>query len=112
MLGPAVNDLALRQVFAVNVLLQIADGILTHVGMGLGFLEGNPLLASSMSVLGGGAALLLYKAYSCGLLLLVRNRSAHAVTGLTAIAVAVTLLALVPWLGKYASLAAFLLSGA
>ncbi|MGH7805458.1 MAG: DUF5658 family protein [Candidatus Binatia bacterium] len=112
MLGQAVTDLTLRQLFAVNVLLQIADGALTHAGIGLGFLEGNPLLDSSMSIIGVGTALLLYKSYSCGLLLLVRrNGSAYVSAMLTGTALAVTLLALVPWLGKYASLVAFLLLG-
>ena len=111
MLGPAVSGESLRQLFALNVLLQIADGSLTHSGISLGFFEGNPLLESSMAVIGVGAALLLYKAQACGfLLLLCRNPSRYAPAALTVTAVAVTLFALVPWIGKYASLAAFLLT--
>src|SRR5262245_47558766 len=101
MLGAEAGETSLRQLFALNVLLQIADGSLTHAGIGLGFFEGNPLLESSMSLAGVGTALLLYKAQSCGLLLLLRRSpSAHAATALTGTALAVTLLALVPWLGK------------
>ena len=111
MLGPAVGDVTLRQLFALNVLLQIADGSLTHAGISLGFLEGNPLLESSMGLLGVGTALLLYKAQSCGfLLLLCRSPSRFVPAALTVTALAVALLALVPWIGKYASFAAFLLT--
>ena len=110
MLGTAVSEISLRQLFALNILLQLADGSLTHAGIGLGFLEGNPLIESSMSLVGVGTALLLYKAQSCGFLfLLTRTPSAYVATALTGTALAVTLFALVPWLGKYASYVAFLL---
>jgi hypothetical protein len=110
MLGTAVGEESLRQLFALNILLQLADGTLTHAGLDLGFVEGNPLLQSSMSILGVGTALLLYKAQSCGFLLLLRRSpSAYVSAALTATALVVTLFALVPWLGKYASYAAFLL---
>lgn len=110
MLGIAVGETSLRQLFALNILLQLADGSLTHAGIGLGFVEGNPLLESSMSIVGVGTALLLYKAQSCGFLFLVsRSGSAYVSAALTVTAVAVTLFALVPWLGKYASYAAFLI---
>ena len=107
-----VGELPLRQLFALNILLQIADGALTHAGIGLGFIEGNPLLHSSMGVIGVGSALLLWKAQSCGLLFLVRrSASQHVSRALIVIALAITLFALVPWIGKYASFAAFLLGG-
>ena len=107
-----VGELTLRQLFALNILLQIADGTLTHGGLGLGFVEGNPVLSGSMSVLGVGTALLLWKAHACGLLFLVRRSPSAWVSGaLLATAVTMTLFALVPWIGKYASFAAFLLTG-
>jgi hypothetical protein len=108
-----VDDVTLRQLFALNVLLQIVDGILTHRAMELGFPEGNPVIRASMATLGSGAALLLFKANACGLLLLLARRCPpHRVRAvLGGIAVAVVLLAVAPWLGKYLSFALFTLRG-
>lgn len=103
------GEMPLRELFALNVLVQLADGVLTYVGIELGFGEGNPVLAASMATLGVGSALLLYKAWACGLLLLVRRRCAPARSAfvLTGLALVVTLAALVPWIAKYAAFAAF-----
>lgn len=99
----------LRELFALNVLVQLADGMLTHAGIELGFVEGNPILLASMSTLGVGSALLLYKGYACGLLLLLRWNCAPARSAFVflTLALIVTLAALVPWIGKVAVLAAF-----
>ncbi|MET0153032.1 MAG: hypothetical protein ABW298_10555 [Candidatus Binatia bacterium] len=101
-------DLDLRKLFALNVLLQLGDGMLTYQALQFGFPEGNPLIKASMATVGSGPALLLFKANACGLLLLLR-RSAPPLLGasvLRGVALGVALLAVVPWLGKYLALAA------
>ena len=105
----AATDLYLRQLFAVNILLQLVDGLLTYRAGPLGFHEGNPLVSASMVTLGFGWALVLYKANACGLLVLVR-RSAPPALGafaLWATAMGVFFLAVVPWLGKFMAFALY-----
>ena len=100
-------ELDLRKLFALNVLLQLVDGLLTYQALQIGFPEGNPLIKASMATLGSGSALLLYKANACGLLLLLR-RCVPPLLGtnvLRGVAIGVSLLAVVPWLGKYLALA-------
>jgi hypothetical protein len=101
-------ELDLRQLFALNVLLQLVDGLLTYQALQIGFPEGNPLLKASMATVGVGSALLLFKANACALLLLLR-RSVPPLLGasvLRGVALGVSLLAVVPWLGKYLAFAA------
>ena len=101
-------ELDLRKLFALNVLLQLVDGLLTYRALEIGLPEGNPLLRAWVSLVGSGSALLLFKANACGLLLLVR-RGVPPLLGarvLRSVAVGVALLAVVPWLGKYIAFAA------
>jgi hypothetical protein len=98
----------LADLFALNVLLQIVDGLLTYNAVQFGFPEGNPLLGASIAALGPGATLLLFKAKACGLLLLIRREASplfctHVLRG-TALSYA--LLAIVPWIGKLLAVAA------
>jgi len=106
MTGDAL-ELDLRKLFALNVLLQLVDGLLTYRALDIGFPEGNPLLRVWMALVGAGSALLLFKANACGLLLLVR-RGVPPLLGarvLRGLAVGVALVAVVPWLGKYLAFA-------
>jgi hypothetical protein len=103
------TDLHLRELFAVNILLQLVDGVLTYRAEMLGFYEGNPLVSASMGTLGFGSALLLFKAHACGLLLLLR-RSAPPSLGapaLWATAIGYLFFAVVPWLGKFTAFALY-----
>ena len=100
---PNVRDLDLRQLLALNILLQLVDGILTYRAESLGFYEANPLVSASIGTLGLGSALLLYKAQACGLLVLVRRKAPPAlgVVALWSTAISYSFLAVVPWLGKF-----------
>jgi hypothetical protein len=101
-------DAELRQLFALNVLLQLFDGLVTYQGVRLGMLEGNPILAAAFPALGLGSALMLFKAQACGFLVLLR-RSAPPALGMQAlwlIAVTYTLGSVAPWIGKLLPLAA------
>lgn len=104
----SANEIDLQELFAVNVLLQLADGFLTYQALQVGFAEANPILSGSMATLGSGTALMLFKAQACGLLLLIR-RNVPPALGAWALrwtAVCYVLLAVVPWLGKLLVLAA------
>jgi Domain of unknown function (DUF5658) len=104
--GSAI-EIHLQELFAVNVLLQVADGFLTYQALRCGFAEANPILNGSMATLGPGTALLLFKAQACGLLMLLR-RNAPPILGsrvLRCMAVGYVLAAVVPWLGKLLVLA-------
>jgi hypothetical protein len=101
------SDVALANLFALNVLLQIVDGFLTYRALPLGFGEGNPILSASMATVGPGAALLLFKAKACGLLLLIRRSASPLLVSpvLHGLALGITLLAIVPWVGKLLAIA-------
>ena len=100
---PDVRDLDLRQLLALNILLQLVDGILTYRAQSLGFHEANPLVSASMGTLGLGSALLLFKAQACGFLVLLRRKAPPAlgVVALWSTALCYSFLAVVPWLGKF-----------
>jgi hypothetical protein len=109
--SPAPGELDLRQLFALNVLLQLADGFITYRALQIGMLEGNPFVQASIHSVGPGSALLLFKASACGFLFLLRN-SVPPGLGLPVlrwVAVGVVLLALVPWLGKLFAFGAIML---
>lgn len=94
------------RLFALNVLLQIADGVLTHHGLAVGLREGNPAIATLMTTLGVGAALLLVKALALSALLLVRHLcpSEHVGRALKLTAASVTAAAILPWSAAILSL--------
>jgi Domain of unknown function (DUF5658) len=100
-------EIDVQELFAVNILLQITDGLLTYQALRFGFAEANPILNGSMATLGSGTALLLFKAQACGLLMLVR-RNVPPVFGsrvLRCTAVGYVLAAVLPWIGKFLLLA-------
>ena len=94
--------LLIADLFALNILLQIVDGLITYQSLALGFGEGNPLLRASMATHGTGVTLLLFKAYACGLLLLVRRGTSPKLGtyALFTTALGCALFAIVPWVGK------------
>ena len=84
---------------ATNVLLQIADGFVTFLGLRLGMAEGNPLLVFLMDAIGTEPALVLGKLGAlAGLAVLYRCRRHPLVEpGLASLAVVYTVMAIVPW---------------
>jgi hypothetical protein len=94
-------DLDLQRLFAVNILLQIFDGLVTYQGLQLGCIEANPLLEASFVASGVLPTLLLFKAEACGLLLLLRRSAPRPVAfrALRMLAVAYCLCSVFPWLG-------------
>ncbi|MBI4516792.1 MAG: hypothetical protein HY699_13355 [Deltaproteobacteria bacterium] len=104
----AVNSY-LYQLFALNLVLQMFDGMATYSGLALGCSEANPLLQHSFAVLGVGPTLLLVKAKACGLLLLLHRRAPQPLgkTVMHALAAIYCVLSLGPWLAKFLVLASY-----
>lgn len=96
----------LHELFLLNVVLQLFDGVATRQGLGC-WNEGNPLLRASMAVLGPEQALLLFKANACACLVLLRRSSATrlAVASLRMAAALYFVLSFVPWTRRLLSLA-------
>ena len=103
-------DDRLHQLFLLNIVLQLFDGVATYQGLRMNWCEGNPLLASAMPALGIGSTLLLFKAKACGFLVLLRRAGErslpYAQESLIAIATAYTFLSFVPWMSRLVSLLA------
>jgi hypothetical protein len=100
--------LHLNQLLALNLILQVFDGVATYQGLQVGFAEANPLLIAAFQVMGVGPALLLFKAKACGLLVLLYSLTPVelGIKILRLLAAVYCVLSLIPWLGKFAQLAA------
>ncbi len=104
------QQLALYRLFVLNMALQLFDGVATYQGLRVGFQEANPILVQAFSHIGVLQTLVLYKAYACGLLV-VLHRITPARIGvpiMRGLAAVYCLFSLGPWLGKFASVAAHL----
>lgn len=90
---------AFHALLALNLLLQVFDGLATYVGFAV-WGEGNPLLRLAIEQLGLGPALLLAKAWGCGLLVFIWASGAGlvALAAMSVSALALGGLSLVPWL--------------
>jgi hypothetical protein len=98
---PQERDTLLQQLFLLNVLLQVFDGVATYGGLQHGFREANPLLRSAIHHWGVVPTLLIFKTSAYGLLVLVyRIASPHLATpALGALAAIYAACSLIPWLG-------------
>lgn len=98
---PEERDTLLQQLFILNVLLQIFDGVATYGGLQHGFREANPLLLSVFHHWGVVPTLLVFKASAYGLLLFVFRVASPplATTTLAALAAIYSVCSLIPWLG-------------
>jgi hypothetical protein len=93
--------------FLLNIALQLFDGVATYAGMQMGVREANQLLCNAFAVLGVGPGLLLFKAFACGMLLLLYRNTGEEIgrPALTLLAVVYCACSLVPWSVKLISLA-------
>ena len=95
------EERGLAALVAINLVLQIFDGVATYVGVhhaGMG--EGNPLVALAMRTLGTGPALWAFKLQACACLLLVwqlGKRSLLARPALALTAACYTVWSVGPW---------------
>jgi len=95
----ATNLTRLRVLVGANVLLQFLDGFVTLVGTSRGFAEGNPLVAAAMTTIGPTGGILFMKLLALSFLYVIYRRGDHplVVPGLSSIAVAYLVLAVLPW---------------
>lgn len=102
-----LTERQLYDLFALNIALQLFDGVATYQGLQLGWREANPFLLASFQQIGVANSLLLFKAGACGLILLLYRYRHHRVVPLALLFVAGVhlLLSLVPWSAKFARLA-------
>lgn len=95
----------IRSLILANVMLQVFDGALTVRGLGVGFAEGNPLVARVIAALGAYEGVIVAKVFAVALLMVVyrvversRRRGlvlvAHGMAWAAAIYV---LCSIVPW---------------
>ncbi len=93
----------LFQLFVLNILLQIFDGVATYSGMNLGVKEGNPLLRNAFWFWGVGPTLLVIKVHACGLLVLLYKIAGEqvATSALGMVAGVYSVCSFIPWLGTF-----------
>ena len=91
---------------AVNLVLQVFDGVATYVGVHAGMTEGNPLLAWALAQVGPGFALVLFKLQACACLLLLWHvrRNRLAAPALVFSATVYVVCSLAPWAAALATL--------
>jgi uncharacterized membrane protein len=96
---PLHRERVVGALVAVNLALQLFDGIATYVGVHAGFVEGNPLLDWALGRLGPASALCLFKleACLCVLLLWHLRRSRLAGPALVVSAAVYAICSFAPW---------------
>ena len=97
------SDAHLSQLLALNLVLQVFDGIATYQGLRIGWQEGNPLLVAVFTLLGVGPGLLLFKMQACALIVLVHRYTPPpvAIKVLRGLAAVYCALSLAPWMAKF-----------
>lgn len=85
--------------FALNLALQLFDGLATYYGLSLGVQEGNPLLQSCMDFYGIGVTLVGAKSTACLFLLYLHDAASLVVSqwGLALTALSYFFFSFVPW---------------
>ncbi len=93
-----------QDLFALNIALQLFDGVATYQGLRLGWGEANPLLVASFEQLGVMNSLLLFKACACAFILLLHRYRQHASVPLALLFVTGIhlFLSFLPWSAKFA----------
>lgn len=101
-----VPDRHVYHLFALNVALQMFDGVATYTGLHEGWSEANPLLRHTFIALGVGPTLLLFKAKACGLLFLLHRSAPAHLSGhvFRLLAAVYCVCSLGPWLAKFLAL--------
>lgn len=89
----------LELLLLVNVALQVLDATITLVGLRHGLVEGNPIVASLIHAIGAVPALVAVKCAALVALLALYRLGRHwlVAPGLASLALAYTLLAVLPW---------------
>ena len=93
--------------FLLNIVLQLFDGMATYAGVQMGVPEANQLLCSTFVVWGVGPSLVLFKAFACGTLVLLYRKTGEDIgrPALMLLAAVYCGFSLLPWSVKLISLA-------
>jgi hypothetical protein len=94
-----IAEARLHQVFVLNLVLQLFDGIATWQGVHV-WGEGNPVLELVMASVGVGIAVLLAKVFASAFLVMLRRcwRYREAYAALIVVATFYTAFSFVPWM--------------
>jgi hypothetical protein len=89
----------LKILLLANAALQIADGYVTLLGLGRGFMEGNPVVRAAIDVVGPTAGIMFVKLLALGFLYFLYRRRHHPFVepGLAYVAVVYATMAVLPW---------------
>ena len=92
--------------FLLNIVLQLFDGMATYAGVQMGVGEANQLLRNAFAVWGVGPSLILFKGLACGMLLLLYRNAGEEIgrPALTLLATVYCVCSLFPWWVKLISL--------
>lgn len=89
----------LKVLLLANVGLQLADGYVTLLGLGRGFMEGNPLVRAAIDAMGPTGGIMVVKLLALGFLYFLYRRRHHPLVepGLAYVAVVYATMAVLPW---------------
>lgn len=89
----------LKILILANAALQLIDGYVTLLGVGHGFVEGNPLVRGAIGVVGPTGGVMAVKLFALGFLYFLYKRRSHPLVepGLAYLAVVYAMMAIVPW---------------
>ena len=89
----------LKILLLTNAVLQIIDGYVTLLGLGRGFVEGNPFVRAAIQAIGPAGGIMLAKLLALGFLYFLYRRRQHPLVepGLAYVAVVYVVMAVLPW---------------
>jgi len=89
----------LKILLLANAALQLIDGYVTLLGVGHGFVEGNPLVRGAIGVVGPTGGVMAVKLFALGFLYFLYKRRSHPLVepGIAYLAVVYAMMAIVPW---------------
>lgn len=89
----------IKVLLLANALLQLVDGYVTLLGLGRGFVEGNPLVRAAIDAVGPTGGIMLAKMCALGFLYFLYRRRQHPLVepGLAYVAVVYVVMAVLPW---------------
>lgn len=89
----------LKILLLANALLQVVDGYVTMLGLGRGFMEGNPFVRAAIDAIGPTGGIMLAKILALGFLYFLYRRGKHPLVepGLAYVAVVYMTMAVLPW---------------
>lgn len=89
----------IKVLLLANALLQLVDGYVTLLGLGRGFVEGNPFVRTAIDAVGPTGGVMLAKLMALGFLYYLYRRRQHPLVepGLAYLAVVYVVMAVLPW---------------